>query len=379
MRDEVKKTRIELKKTAALISQKRAEITFPFHPSSLNLHPFPMIIVIRPHTPREKIEEVIAEVRKLGYEPHPIHGVEQTVIAAIGDERTHHTLESLRVLPQVENVLRVQKRFKLVSRETHPQNTVVNVDGVEIGGAKFCVMAGPCSVESEKQLLDTARAAKKMGATILRGGAYKPRTSPYEFQGLGKEGLRLLEVAKQETGLKIITEVLSEADVEHVAQTADILQIGARNAQNFRLLIECAKTKKPVLLKRGPSERIEEWLLGAEYILAHGNPNVLLCERGIRTFETYTRNTLDLSAVAIAKKDSHLPVIVDPSQGCGLAGLVRVLCCGAAAMGADGLLIEVHPNPAEALSDGQQQVDFRAFEQLMRELPPFLQVTGRTL
>jgi 3-deoxy-7-phosphoheptulonate synthase len=273
----------------------------------------------------------------------------------------------------------VQKRYKLTSRESHPQNTMVNVDGIAIGGPEVVVMAGPCSVESEDQLLATARAVKKAGAKILRGGAYKPRTSPYEFQGLGKEGLRLLDLARKETGLKIITEVLSEFDVEHVAQIADILQIGARNTQNFRLLIECAKTKKPILLKRGLSERIEEWLLAAEYILSHGNPNVLLCERGIRTFETYTRNTLDLAAIAIAKKESHLPVIADPSQGCGRADLVKILCRGAIAMGADGLLIEVHPNPAEALSDGQQQVDFKVFAELMQELSPVLTACGRSV
>jgi 3-deoxy-7-phosphoheptulonate synthase len=336
-----------------------------------------MIIVIRPHTPREKIDEVIDEVRKLGYEARPIHGTEQTVVAAIGDERTHRDLESLLVLPQVENVLRVQKRYKLASRESHPQDTIVNVDGVLIGGPHFCMMAGPCSVESEEQLMKTARAVKAAGATVLRGGAYKPRTSPYEFRGLGKPGLELLVAARKETGLKIITEVLSERDVEHVAEAADILQIGARNAQNFQLLIEAARTKKAILLKRGMSERIEEWLLAAEYILAEGNPNVLLCERGIRTFETYTRNTLDLAAVAIAKKESHLPVIVDPSQGAGRADLVRMLCRGAVAMGADGLLIEVHPNPAEALSDGEQQVNFEAFAAIMGDLPPFLEITGR--
>jgi 3-deoxy-7-phosphoheptulonate synthase len=338
-----------------------------------------MIIVIKPNTPRDQIDEVIAEVSKLGYDPRAIHGTNQTVIAAIGDEQTHHTLTSLMAMPQVEQVMPVQKRYKLVSRESHKQSSVVNVDGVEIGGSKFVMMAGPCSVESEEQLLTTARAVKKAGATILRGGAYKPRTSPYEFQGLGKEGLRLLQVAKQETGLKIITEVLSEYDVEHVAEAADILQIGARNTQNFRLLIECAKTGKPIMLKRGLSERIEEWLLAAEYILSNGNPNVLLCERGIRTFETYTRNTLDLAAVAIAKKESHLPVIVDPSQGCGRADLVSVLCRGAVAMGADGLLIEVHPNPAEALSDGAQQVDFNSFGVLMAELSKFLQANDRSM
>jgi 3-deoxy-7-phosphoheptulonate synthase len=227
--------------------------------------------------------------------------------------------------------------------------------------------------------MQTARQVKAAGAVVLRGGAYKPRTSPYEFQGLGKEGLRLLESARSETGLKIITEVLSERDVEHVAASADILQIGARNAQNFQLLIECAKSGKPVLLKRGMSERIEEWFLAAEYILAHGNPNVMLCERGIRTFETYTRNTLDLAAVAIAKKESHLPVIVDPSQGCGRADLVAELCKGAVALGADGLLIEVHPNPAEAMSDGQQQVDFDSFKKLVGGIKPFLDATNRSL
>jgi len=338
-----------------------------------------MIVVIKPNTPREQIDAIIEEVRRLGYDPRPIFGTEQTVIAAIGDERTHHTLESLIVLPQVEKVMPVQKRFKLVSRESHPANSVINVDGVLVGGEKVCVMAGPCSVESEEQLLSTARAVKAAGATILRGGAYKPRTSPYEFQGLGKEGLRLLELARKETGLKIITEVLSEQHVEHVAHATDILQVGARNAQNFQLLIECAKTRKPVLLKRGLSERIDEWLLAAEYLLAHGNSNVMFCERGIRTFENYTRNTLDLSAVAIIKQESHLPVIIDPSQGCGRADLVRALCRGAVAMGVDGLLIEVHPNPAEALSDGQQQVNFAGFAQLMKEIEPLAKISGRTI
>ena len=338
-----------------------------------------MIVVIRPGTPRPQIDEVIAEVQKLGYDPRPIFGTEQTIIAAIGDERTHHTLESLTVLAQVERVMPVQKKHKLVSRESHPANSTVNVDGVIVGGEKFCVMAGPCSVETEKQLMTTAEAVKAAGATILRGGAYKPRTSPYEFQGLGKEGLALLKKAKEQTGLKIITELLSEYHVEHVAEVADIFQIGARNAQNFQLIIAAAKTGKPVMLKRGLSERIDEWLLAGEYLLAHGNANLMFCERGIRTFETYTRNTLDLAAVAIVKKESHLPIIVDPSQGCGRADLVRMLCRGAVAMGGDGLLIEVHPNPAEALSDGQQQVDFNGFAKLMEELNPSLAAAGRTL
>ena len=336
-----------------------------------------MIVVIKPHTAPDRINEVIAEVEKLGYTSHVVSGALQTIVAAIGDETTHHTLESLNALPQVERVMPVQKRYKLTSRESHPVTTIIDVDGVPVGGPHFAVMAGPCSVESEEQLITTARAVKAAGATLLRGGAFKPRTSPYEFQGLGKEGLRLLRVAKQETGLKIVTELLSEYDADTVAETADVLQIGARNSQNFRLLVAAARTGKPILLKRGLSQRIEEWFLSAEYILSSGNPNVMLCERGIRTFETYTRNTLDLAAVAVAKRESHLPVIVDPSQGCGRADLVPTLCAGAVALGADGIIVEVHPNPAEALSDGQQQVDFDAFGKLMASLNPFLQAVGR--
>lgn len=338
-----------------------------------------MIVVIRPHSAPEQIEQVIREIELLGYTPNPIRGDYQTVVAAIGDETTHTSLESLSALPQVEQVLRVQKRYKLASLDAHPARTVVDAKGVLIGGDKFVLMAGPCSVENEEQLISTARAVKAAGATVLRGGAYKPRTSPYEFQGLGPEGLRLLALARQETGLRIVTEVLRENDVDLVAETADILQIGARNAQNFQLLIACARSGKPVLLKRGMSMRVEEWLLAAEYLLAHGNPNVILCERGIRTFESYTRNTLDLAAVAIAKQESHLPVIVDPSQGCGRADLVKVLCRGAVAVGADGVIVEVHPNPAEALSDGQQQVDPAGFADLVSGLAPYLAAAGRKL
>jgi 3-deoxy-7-phosphoheptulonate synthase len=338
-----------------------------------------VIIVIRPHTPPELVEEVIHQIIQLGYTPNPIRGEFQTVVAAIGDETVHASLESLTALPQVERVLRVQKRYKLASRESRPQGTVVDAAGILIGGDSFVLMAGPCAVENEEQLLATARAVKAAGASVLRGGAYKPRTSPYEFQGLGPEGLRLLEKARAETGLRIITEVLGERDVELVAATADILQVGARNAQNFQLLIAVARTGKPVLLKRGMSMKIEEWFLAAEYILAHGNPNVILCERGIRTFETYTRNTLDLAAVAGAKLETHLPVIVDPSQGCGRSDLVRMLCRGAAAVGADGLLVEVHPNPAEALSDGQQQLDPDAFAALAADLRPFAAAAGRSI
>jgi 3-deoxy-7-phosphoheptulonate synthase len=337
-----------------------------------------MIVVLKPNLAPAEVEKVIAEVAKLGYEPRPIHGKVQTVIAAIGDETTHHSLETLSSWPQVEHVHRVQKRYKLTSREAKKTDTIVKVCGQEIGaGKKFCYMAGPCSVESEEQLMATAKAVKAQGATFLRGGAYKPRTSPYEFQGLAKEGLRLLSQARQEYGLGIVTEVLSERDVELVAEHADILQIGARNAQNFSLIVEAARTGRPILLKRGMTMRIEEWLLAAEYVLANGNPNVILCERGIRTFETFTRNTLDLSAAAIVKMESHLPVVIDPSQGCGRADLVLELCKAAAALNADGLLIEVHPNPAEAWSDGQQQVDFNLYAKLVQELRPFVTAVGR--
>jgi 3-deoxy-7-phosphoheptulonate synthase len=306
-----------------------------------------------------------------------MRGVAHTVIGAIGDERTHRTLEVLASWPQVQSVMPVQKRFKLVSREAHPANSTVTARGVVIGGKKFQVMAGPCSVESEKQLMTTALAVKKAGATILRGGAFKPRTSPYEFQGLGEKGLKLLAKARKETGLAIITELLSEQQAELVAEYADILQIGTRNAQNFQLLIAAAKTGKPVLLKRGLSMKIEEWLLAGEYILAHDNPNLMFCERGVRTFETYTRNTLDLAAIPIIKKESHCPVVIDPSQGAGRADLVTAMCKGAVAMGADALLIEVHPNPAEAWSDGAQQVTLEGFAKLMEELQPFIAAAGR--
>ena len=342
-----------------------------------NCHDLGMIVVLRPNTSQADIDKVTEEVEKLGYTPHMIQGDIQTVIAAIGDEQTHTTLEALNTWACVESVMRVQKRYKLVSREGRP-GTVVKVGDLKIGEEQqLALMAGPCSVENEEQIIKTAKAVKTSGAKILRGGAFKPRTSPYEFQGLGIEGLKLLAKAKAETGLYIITELLAEEDVDLVAEYADILQIGTRNAQNFRLLTAAAKTGKTILLKRGMSMKIEEWLLAAEYILSNGNPNVLLCERGIRTFETFTRNTLDLSAVAIAKQESHLPVIVDPSQGCGRASLVVEMCKAAIALNSDGLLIEVHPNPAEAWSDGQQQVDYATFDRLVKEIQPFLSILGR--
>jgi 3-deoxy-7-phosphoheptulonate synthase len=337
-----------------------------------------MIIVLKPDTSKKDEAAVLREIKKLGYKPHVMRGVERVVIGAIGDERTHQDLHSLITWPQVEKVMAVQKRYKLVSREAHKGNSTIKLpNGTVIGGKKFVVMAGPCSVESEKQLMTTAEAVAKAGATVLRGGAFKPRTSPYEFQGLGEKGLKLLAKARRETGLAIITELLSEQHAEMVAEYADILQIGARNAQNFQLLIAAAKTGKPVMLKRGLSMRIEEWMLAGEYVLANDNANLMFCERGIRTFETYTRNTLDLSTIPIIKKESHCPIVIDPSQGAGKSDLVAAMCKGAAAMGADALLIEVHPNPAEAWSDGQQQVTLEGFAQLMSELKPFIAASGR--
>jgi len=320
---------------------------------------------------------VLKEIRLLGYRPHVMRGIERVVIGAIGDERTHKSLEMLASWPQVERVMPVQKRYKLVSREGQKSNSVITVRQDLIGGKKFQVMAGPCSVEDERQLMETAHAVQKAGATILRGGAFKPRTSPYEFQGLGKKGLQLLAKARRETGLAIITELLSEQHTELVAEYTDIIQIGARNSQNFQLLISAAKTGKPILLKRGLSMKIEEWLLAGEYVLSNNNPNLIFCERGIRTFETYTRNTLDLSTIPIIKKESHCPIIIDPSQGAGRVDLVTSLCIGAAAMGADGLLVEVHPNPAEAWSDGAQQLTLEGFARLMESLKPFLAAAGR--
>jgi 3-deoxy-7-phosphoheptulonate synthase len=338
-----------------------------------------MIIILKPGISRKQESSVLKEIRKRGYRPHVLRGVARTVIGAIGDELTHQSLESLAMaFPQIiESVTPIQKRYRLVGREAHPENSTVKVGKHQIGGKKFHVMAGPCSVESEKQLMSTAEAVSAAGATILRGGAFKPRTSPYEFQGLGEKGLKLLAKARKETGLAVITELLSEQHAEMVAEYTDIIQIGARNSQNFQLLIAAAKTGRPVLLKRGLSMKIEEWLLAGEYVLSNENPSLMFCERGIRTFETYTRNTLDLSAVPIIKKESHCPIVVDPSQGAGRADLVKAMCKGAVAMGADALLIEVHPNPAEAWSDGTQQVSLEVFAQLMQELRPLILAAGR--
>jgi 3-deoxy-7-phosphoheptulonate synthase len=336
-----------------------------------------MIIVLKTNVTEPQIQEVVEAVKGFNYEPKLIRGVERTVVACVGDERSHHTLESLTVLPQVESVMPVQKKYKLVSREYQKHDTIIDIDGLKIGGGNFHVIAGPCSVENRQQTLETAMAVKQAGATLFRGGAFKPRTSPYDFQGLGKDGLELLREAKARTGLPIVTEVMAPQDVEMVAEVADVLQIGARNAQNVPLLAVAAASKKTILLKRGISSYIQEWLLAAEYICVHGNSRVILCERGIRTFETACRNTLDVSGIALAKKETHLPVFADPSHAAGRADMVIPLAKAAVAAGADGLLIEVHPSPATALSDGQQQLEPKRFAQLMSELRPLIDVCGK--
>ncbi len=338
-----------------------------------------MIIVMKSGTTEADVEEVCRRVVELGYQPHTIHGEIKTVVAAVGEERGQADLRILEALETVEAVMPVQQPFKLASRETKPEPTQVWVNGISVGGPRIVVMAGPCSVESERQVLEVAEAVKAAGASILRGGAYKPRTSPYAFQGLKEQGLKYLAEAKKRTGLPVVTEVLETESVELVAEYADILQIGARNVQNFSLLKRVAETGKPVLLKRGMSTSIQEFLLSAEYILSGGNPRVMLCERGIRTFETATRFTLDLNAVPVIKKLSHLPVVVDPSHGTGHWDLVAPMAKGAVACGADGLLIEVHPRPEEALSDGPQSLKPAKFAQLMQELRPVALAVGRDL
>jgi 3-deoxy-7-phosphoheptulonate synthase len=338
-----------------------------------------MIIVLKPNPTDSQVQEVEGMVRSFGYEPRTIRGVERTVVACVGDERQHHTLETLTILAQVEAVIPIQKKYKLVSRESRKGDSVITANDVRIGNGAFHVIAGPCSVESLEQTLAAAHAVKKAGATLFRAGAYKPRTSPYDFQGLGKEGLEILKQARAATGLGIVTEVMSPEDVELVAAYSDVLQIGTRNAQNTPLLTACARTRKPVLLKRGFASTIQEWLLAAEYVCAGGNEQVILCERGIRTFETATRNTLDVTAIAMAKKESHLPVFVDPSHAAGRVDMITPLAKAGIAAGADGMLIEVHPNPAAAWSDGAQQLKPEQFVQLMKEIEPFVRVCGKRM
>jgi 3-deoxy-7-phosphoheptulonate synthase len=327
-----------------------------------------MIITMSSHATREQIDHVIERVRECGYQAHVSEGAERTIIGAVGSSGRRSELEALLAAPGVEKLVPISQPFKLVSREIKESATVVSVGDVRIGADEVVVIAGPCSVESESQMMTTARAVKAAGASMLRGGAYKPRTSPYDFQGLGVDALEMLKKAREETGLPIVTEVLSTEDVEIVAEYADMLQVGARNMQNFSLLRKLALTSRPVLLKRGPSATIKEWLLAAEYLLAGGNPNVVLCERGIKTFETHTRNTLDLSAVAAAKELSHLPVIADPSHGTGRRSLITAMSRAAIAAGADGLIIEVHPCPERALSDGPQSLEADGFAEFMKGL-----------
>lgn len=336
-----------------------------------------MVIVMKPGAREEDLREVIARVEALGYQAHVIRGTTRSVVAAVGDERGKAKLQALEALAGVQSVVPILQPFKLASRETRAARTVVRVGSLEIGGDRLHVMAGPCSVESEEQLLTVARAVREAGATILRGGAFKPRTSPYAFQGLAEDGLKLLAAAREATGLKIVTEVLNPRDLDLVARYTDILQVGARNVQNFALLKEVGEIRKPVLLKRGMSTTIQEYLMSAEYILSAGNTNVILCERGIRTFETATRFTLDLNAVPVLQKLTHLPIIVDPSHGTGHWEYVPALAKAAVAVGADGLMIEVHPKPDEALSDGIQSLKPARFAQLMSDLQAVAKAVGR--
>lgn len=334
-----------------------------------------MIVNMSEKATEEQIAHVIDRIREAGYNPHVTRGTERTIVAAVGSGRRHE-IEALQVAPGVDNVVAIAQPFKLVSKQVHPERTIVQIDGVQIGGPEVVVIAGPCSVESREQLLQTAHAVKRSGASMLRGGAYKPRTSPYDFQGLGIEALKILSEAKKETGLPIVTEVMSTEDIDVISEHADMLQVGARNMQNFALLRRLATSTKPVLLKRGPSATVKEWLLAAEYLLSGGNRNVVLCERGIKTFESEMRNTFDLAAVALARDLSHLPVVADPSHGTGKQSLIAPVSRAAVAVGADGLIIEVHPCPERALSDGPQSLDFEGFEKVMRGLAEPLRRTA---
>ena len=333
-----------------------------------------MIISMKLHSTKEEIEQVCERIRDFGYKIHAIEGEERVVIGAVGTGDTTACLESVEAMPQVEKAVRISAPYKFVSKEYRTERTRIRVDGCEIGGDEFIVMAGPCSVESEKQIMQAAEGVARAGAKLLRGGAFKPRTSPYDFQGMEEEGLKLLAKAKRATGLSIITEVMSDRDVDLVADYADVLQIGARNMQNFALLKTLGKCNRPVLLKRGMSSTIKELLMSAEYVVAHGNPNVILCERGIRTFETVTRNTCDIVAVAVLNELTHLPVILDPSHATGKRSLVPALARAGVAIGADGLIVEVHPAPEKAMSDGAQSLDMPQFQAMMQSLRPYIEL-----
>ena len=331
-----------------------------------------MIISMRLHATKEEVAQVRARIEEFGYKVHSIEGEERVVIGAVGMGDVTACIESLEAMPQVEKAVRISAPYKFVSKEFRREKTEITVAGTTIGGDEFVVMAGPCSVESEKQILESAEIVAKHGAKLLRGGAFKPRTSPYDFQGLEEEGLKLLAKARKVTGLGIITEVMSDRDVGLVAEYADILQIGARNMQNFALLKLLGKCGRPILLKRGLSATVKELLMSAEYIVAHGNQQVMLCERGIRTFETVTRNTCDIGAIAALNELTHLPVILDPSHAAGKRSLVPALARAGVAVGADGLIVEMHPQPEKAVSDGAQSLDPKQFAKMMADLKPYI-------
>ena len=337
-----------------------------------------MIIVMKPNSKEEHVQAVIKRIEDAGLSPHLSQGSQVTIIGVIGD-KTMLRDGYFRTLPGVEKVVSVTESYKLANKKFHPEPTIVKVGDLEIGGKNIIVMGGPCAIESKDQLMASAVAVKEGGGHILRGGAYKPRTSPYAFQGLEEEGLRYMADARSETGLRVICEVTSIQAVEAAVKYVDILQVGARNMQNYELLKAIGKTQLPVLLKRGLSATIDEWLNAAEYIMSEGNPNVMLCERGIRTFETTTRNTLDISAIPIIKSKSHLPIIVDPSHASGVLEYIPALSAASIAAGADGLIIEVHPDPAHALSDGPQSLPPEQFITLMNNLRPIAEAVGRTL
>jgi len=335
-----------------------------------------MLVVMKPHATQAEIDFVVERIRAMGLAAHPIPGAQRVAIGVTGNKGGLDPGQ-FETMPGVADAIRVSQPFKLVSREVKAEDTVIDVGGVPLGGRELAVMAGPCSVESKEQILETAHAVKAAGARFLRGGAFKPRTSPYEFQGLAEEGLRLLALAREETGLKVVTEVMDVETLPMVADYADVLQIGARSMQNFSLLKQLGTIRKPVLLKRGPSATLKEWLMAAEYILSRGNYEVALCERGIRTFETMTRNTLDLNAVPVLKSLTHLPVLVDPSHGIGLRAHVSAMARAGVAAGADGLIVEVHPRPDRALSDGQQSLTPAEFDGLMRQVRVIASAVGR--
>src|ERR1035437_4062907 len=333
-----------------------------------------MIISMRPHATREEIDHVRERIQEFGYKVHSIEGEERVVIGVVGIGDVTACLESLEATPGVERAMAISAPYKFVSLEFKPERTAVKVNGVVIGAGEFVVIAGPCSVESEKQIMETAEGVAAAGARMLRGGAFKPRTSPYDFQGLEREGLRLLRRAKEATGLAIVTEIMSDRDVDLVAEYADCMQVGARNMQNFALLKSLGACGRPVLLKRGMSSTIKELLMSAEYIVAHGNPNVILCERGIRTFETATRNTCDIAAVPVLNELTPLPVVLDPSHATGKRSLIPALSRAGVAIGADGLIVEVHPCPEKAVSDGAQSLTLADFARMMSELKPYIRL-----